>query len=81
MTIWNYVTPIFYGINIIPESLQPLFKLNPLFIFINGARTIILYGERPSLMTLLVMFLVGFGMLIIGSFIFKKKQDKFIYYA
>lgn len=81
LTILNYVTPIFYDITIIPDTLRPLFKLNPLFMFINGARTIILYGVSPSLVDLLVMFLVGFGMLLFGSIVFKKNQDKFIYYA
>lgn len=81
LTIWNYVTPIFYDINIIPESIRPIFKLNPLYIFINGARTIILHGEYPGGKTLLLMFLIGFITLLVGSFIFKKNQDKFIYYA
>ena len=81
LTILNYVTPIFYDISIIPAELQPIFKLNPLYMFITGARTIILYGVRPSGIDLLVMFLVGFGMLLFGSIIFKKNQDKFIYYA
>ena len=81
LTIWNYMTPIFYGIHIIPESLQPIFKLNPLYIFINGARTIILNGECPGALELLSMFIIGFGMLLLGSLIFRKKQDKFIYYA
>lgn len=81
LTIWNYVTPIFWSIQLIPENLQPIFKMNPLYIYINGARSIILFGERPSLLTLLLMFVIGLGMLILGSFIFKKKQDKFIYYV
>ena len=81
LTIWNYVTPIFYDINIIPESVRPIFKLNPLYIFINGARTIILHGENPGGIALLSMFLIGFVTLLIGSLVFKKNQDKFIYYA
>ena len=79
--IWNYTTPIFYDINIIPENLQPIFKMNPLYIYINGVRTIILYNECPDGLTLLSMFLVGAGTLLFGSLVFKKKQDKFIYYA
>ena len=63
------------------NSYQALFKLNPLLIFINGARDIILFGQRPSGLTLLSMFLIGAGMLLLGSIVFKKKQDKFIYYA
>ena len=81
LTIWNYVTPIFYDINIIPASLQPIFKMNPLYIFINGARTVILFGKSPSGIDILLMFLIGFGTLLLGSVVFKKNQDKFIYYA
>ena len=81
LTIWNYVTPVFYDINIIPSSLLPIFKMNPLYMFLNGARTIILFGKCPSGIDMLTMFLVGLGTLIFGSVVFKKNQDKFIYYA
>lgn len=81
LTIWNYVTPVFYDISIIPETLQPLFKLNPLYIFITGARTIILNGQLPAPMELLSMFIIGAGTLAIGAIVFKKNQDKFIYYV
>jgi ABC-2 type transport system permease protein len=82
MTIWNYVTPVFWNISMLDgRSYQSLFKLNPLYIFINSAREIILFGKCPDGMTILSMFLIGFGMLIFGSLVFKKKQDKFIYYA
>ena len=81
LTIWNYVTPIFWGIHIVPAEFQPIFRLNPLFIFIDGARTIILFGECPSFVSLLSMLLIGIGMLLFGAFVFKKKQDKFIYYV
>ena len=81
LTIWNYVTPVFYDITIIPEVLQKVFKLNPLYTYINSARQIILYGNCPCLRDMLLM--VGYGILavIIGSLVFKKNQDKFIYYA
>ncbi|MBO5375901.1 MAG: ABC transporter permease [Bacilli bacterium] len=81
ITIWNYMTPVFYDISIIPEALQSLFKLNPLYIFINGARSIILYGQLPSVVELLSMGAIGIGVLAIGSIVFKKNQDKFIYYV
>lgn len=81
LTIWNYVTPVFYDISIIPATLQPLFKLNPLYIFITGARSIILYGNPPTIMELLSMLFVALLMLTVGSVVFKKNQDKFIYYV
>lgn len=78
--IWNYLTPVFYSIEIIPESLQALFKLNPLYQFLTAAREIVLYGRCPSAFSLILIGALGVGMLLIGGFVFKKNQDKFIYY-
>lgn len=80
ITIWNYLTPVFYSIEILPPSLQTLFKFNPLYMFINGAREIVLYGNAPSLLNIVAMGGVAVLTMIIGLFVFKKNQDKFIYY-
>lgn len=80
LTIWNYFTPIFYDISMIPASFQPIFKLNPLYMFINASREIILFSKCPSLTSLLMCGGVAALTLLIGSFVFKRKQDKFIYY-
>ena len=80
LTILNYFTPIFYDLSILPETLQTIFKFNPLYVYINATREIMLYGNAPTFTYLLTAFLSGFIIMIIGMFIFKKKQDKFIYY-
>ena len=80
LTIWNYFTPVFYSIEILPAYLQTLFKFNPLFQFLDGARTIVLYGQCPSLLSLVTMGLIGVASVVIGGYVFKKNQDKFIYY-
>ena len=79
--MWNYLTPVFYSIEIIPASLQTIFKLNPLYHYLTSARQIVLYGTAPSLTTLLLLAGMSFGMLALGSIVFKKNQDKFIYYV
>lgn len=81
ITIWNYLTPVFYSIQILPEKLQTIFKYNPLYIYITGVRSVVLASSRPSLVQLGLMFIVGIITLGIGLFVFKKKQDKFIYYV
>ena len=80
LTLWNYLTPIFYSIEILPAKLQYLMHFNPMYQFLNAARTIVLYGQAPSFKTLGILAFIGFGMLFIGGSIFRKKQDKFIYY-
>ena len=81
LTIWNYLTPVFYSIEILPENLQALFKFNPLYLYITGVRSIVLSGQRPSFIQLGCMALVSFVTLFIGLVVFRKKQDKFIYYV
>ncbi len=81
LTIWNYATPVFYNITIIPVTLQRIFKFNPLYSYINSAREIILYGNCPSTGDLILVVVYGILSVIIGSLIFKRHQDKFIYYA
>lgn len=80
LTLWNYLTPVFYSIEILPAKLQVLMHFNPMYQFLTAARTIVLYGQAPSIQTLIILGVIGIGMLFIGSFIFKKNQDKFIYY-
>lgn len=82
ITIWTYLTPIMYDINIIGnELLLSIMKLNPMYQFINFARTIILYNNIPTITQFITCFLSGSLTLLIGIFLFKKNQDKFIYYV
>ncbi len=80
LTILNYLTPIFYSIKILPENLQEIFKYNPLYVYINGIREIVLFSDPLTPTYLIMMFVYGIVTLLIGLFVFKRKQDKFIYY-
>ena len=78
---WTYLTPIMYDISVISSSLQPILKLNPMYHYINFARTIILYHNVPSPFTFAVCFGSALFVLLIGVIVFRKTQDKFIYYV
>ena len=80
MTIWMYITPIMYDIKMISAEYQTFFKLNPLYHYINFARQIILYNEVPTPFTFAVCAGSALITLLIGVIVFRKTQDKFIYY-
>ena len=80
LTIFNYFTPIFYSITILPTWLQSILKLNPLYMYINATREIMLFSTMPSLVYLLMCLVVALVTLLLGLFIFRKNQNKFIYY-
>ena len=80
LTIWQYFTPIFYSIEIIPAKLQFLFQFNPIFQYLDAVRTIVLYGQCPSALNLILCAGYAIIALSVGCIVFKKNQDKFIYY-
>ena len=79
--LWTYLTPIMYDVSIIPEKFQLIFKFNPLYWFIKFARDIILYKAAPTLNVWLYCAFFAVASFVIGIIVFKKNQDKFIYYV
>ncbi len=78
---WTYFTPIFYPVSILPETAMKLMKLNPMYHYVQYMRDLVLNGVFPSMKENLVCFLMGAGMLLIGTIVFYKKQDKFVLYV
>ena len=58
-----------------------LMHFNPMYQFLNAARTIVVYGQALPLKTIVILGFIGVGTLLIGATVFRKKQDKFIYYV
>ena len=78
--MWQYATPIFYSPNIIPEKFQFILKLNPIYHFIKNIRMCIIDGISPEPRAYMYCFVFALASLLIGSFVFKKTQDRFTLY-
>ncbi len=76
-----YLTPIMYDIKMLDSWMVPILKLNPMYNFINFSRMIIIYRQIPSLDSWAACFISGFVILVLGVVLFRRKQDKFIYYV
>lgn len=76
--IWMYLSAIFYSVDILPDKIYSLVKLNPLYRYITFFRTIIIDGVFPSLRENLFCISFSLVTLIIGIVVFYKLQDKFI---
>ncbi len=77
---WTYLTPIFYPVDILPESVMTILKFNPLYHFIDYFRNIFMYGVMPTFYDNLICMIFSGGFLLIGVLIFKKTQNKFVLY-
>lgn len=82
ISLWTYMTPIMYDIAIIDNPyLLFIFKCNPMYWFIYFIRRIMLYNVVPEVNAWIYCMAFGLGVLLVGIYVFKKKQDKFIYYV
>lgn len=78
--LWMYLTPIFYMDSIIPEKWMTLYKMNPLYHIIRIFRIILLDGVSPEPKAYLLCFISAVIPLLLGAYVFKKTQDKFVLY-
>ena len=78
--MWTYLTPIFYPETIIPAQLITLYHMNPMYQFIYFMRCITLGGVSPTPVTYLYCTLCSVVPLLVGLWVFKKNQDRFVFY-
>ncbi|BAQ64683.1 ABC transporter permease [Geminocystis sp. NIES-3709] len=73
-----YLSGIFYDINTLKPEYQSLLYLNPMVHLLNSYRSIIIYGEFPSLFNLVYLCLLSVCLLPIGIWIFRKQSCYFV---
>ena len=80
-TAWMYLTPIFYPLESLPETLQwGISHFNPLYYYIEQARSVILYHQIPSMQLIMGGCICSLICLVVGIVFFRKNQDRFILY-
>jgi len=77
LTLWFYLTPIIYSVEYFPEEYRWIFKINPMSVFINAYRQVLLGGAWPSWSSLGVGAFVTVLLFIIANVIFQKLQKNF----
>ncbi len=72
-----FLCPIVYPASVVPEKLRFTLELNPFAALTECYHSIILYGQYPSLQS--VMYVISFAFLtfMIGNFIFSRYRETF----
>lgn len=79
-TALMYFTPIFYTVDIMGARAQ-VFYLNPLYLYVTYFRNIVIYGTIPSLGYHVYTLLYSLLFFVIGCWMYKKYNYKFLYYV
>lgn len=80
ITAWMYLTPLFYPVEAIPETIRVFIECNPLYYYVTYLRQLVIAGTIPDIRMNIICGSYSVLFLIIGLVVFKKKQDKFILY-
>lgn len=84
LTLWMYLTPIFYTTDSLPSYMVPIISLNPMYHYVQYFRAIIYgcaYGTMPfpGGMETLTLYLIGIITTVIGTIFFNFTKHRFIF--
>ena len=83
ITAWTYLTPIFWDLSLLTNAGAPqivvwVVKANPMYNYLEMMRCAIVYQSSPTTTVLLLAVFWALLMLVIGYFVFRKTEHKFI---
>jgi ABC-type polysaccharide/polyol phosphate export permease len=78
MTLWFYLTPIFYDLKQVPPYLATWLALNPMAVIVSAHRDAVLYGRNPDWTELGVWAMIGLGLLAASIAMFRRLEDTFV---
>lgn len=77
MMAWQFLTPIMYSVDVVPEKYKGLFQINPMTSIMIAYRDILYYKKLPQLNTLFMAVLFGAIVLVLGYVSFSKLKKGF----
>ncbi|GBC60662.1 sugar ABC transporter permease [Desulfonema ishimotonii] len=76
-TMLFFMSPIFYPITAIPEQIRIFFQVNPIAIFVEDARRVVLWGQLPDWSWYFAGLGVSVAILLFGFIWFVKTKKAF----
>ncbi len=74
---WQFLSPVMYSVDMVPEKFRGVFYLNPMTPIIAAYRDVLYYKQAPELHTFILGTIMGIVMLFIGWFSFGKLKKHF----
>ncbi len=74
---WQFLTPVMYSIDMVPEELRSIFNINPMTPIIVAYRDILYYKRLPEIRNLLHGFVLSTILLVIGWLVFGRLKKHF----
>ena len=73
----QFLTPIMYSVDMVPEKIIPIFNLNPMSPIINAYRDILYYQKAPEMQTMFQGAILSVILLVVGTIVFGRLKRCF----
>lgn len=77
LTLWLFLTPIFYPPAMVPQGMQVLLTINPMYTVVEAYRSLILRGQVPAWWSLAALALVALVVNWLGYRVFARMRRAF----
>ncbi len=77
ITLWFYLTPVIYAVDFFPQQYRIIFQLNPMAVFINAYRQVLLGGNFFKWSSMMVALLLSLILFLTARKIFSKLEKNF----
>lgn len=76
LTLWMYMSALFYPISGLPEAMQKFIGFNPVYLVIAFARECVMYGKVPDVMIWIKLVCWSLGSMWVGLSAFKRGENQ-----
>lgn len=76
LTLWMYMSALFYPISSLPEAMQRFISFNPIYLVIAFARECVMYGKVPDVMMWIKLVCWSLGIMWLGLAVFKRGENQ-----
>lgn len=73
-----WLTPVVYSLSILPENLQRLFRLNPIYPLVTSYQNVLLFDRPPLWNSLLVLFLASAVVAAVALVVFRRASPEMV---
>ena len=75
--IFGYLTPVFYPVEVVPDSVKFVMYINPLTYIVINARKVLVYKMLPDFRQLAIVTFASYMIMMLGYYFFRKVKVNF----
>lgn len=76
LTLWMYLSALFYPVKSLPPVMRTVVANNPIYVYVDSMRWIIMEGVLPPVNTMIKMVIWSVSVYFIGTHIFDSSKNK-----